>query len=119
MVVKDLRFVEPEDYRYFVVADNRNLCELVRLDDTEADSGILLDLALKVLSELLVALPGDHRQRIHFETAQALAVLIYTETQAAPDRLPPFALGLNVSAAHIFGKHWGCPTPRAVPNGKR
>ena len=69
----------------------------MRQDDAEADPGIRLDLALQVLGELLVALPGDHREGIDVEAAQALAVLVHAKPKAAPDRLPPCELGPDVA----------------------
>ena len=119
MVIQHLRLIEPQDCRFYAISDNWNLCELVRLDDAEADSGILLDLALQVLGELLVPLPGDYSQRIHFETAQALTVLVDAEPQATPDRLPPFALGLDV-AQRAYLKDIGVVPPLAQrPNARR
>ena len=37
-----------------------NACELVRFHDAKANAGIGFDLLLKIFSELLVALGGDH-----------------------------------------------------------
>jgi hypothetical protein len=69
----------------------------VLLDDAEADAGILLDLLLQVLGELLVALGGDHGQRVDLEAAHPLAVLVHAQPQAAADGLPALALGLDVA----------------------
>ena len=96
MVVQDARFLESEDCRFSSRAGDWNLRELMRLDDAEADPGILFNLVLQVLGEVLVALPGDDGERIDFEAAQALTVLIDAKTKAASDRLPPFSLGPDV-----------------------
>jgi len=61
VVVQDARLIEPEDRWPFVVADNRNLCKLVRLNDAEAYPGVPLNLPLEVFGELLVAFSGNHR----------------------------------------------------------
>ena len=71
--------------------------ELVLLDDAEADAGVLLDLLLEVLGELLVALGGDDGQRIDVEAAETLALLVDAESQPAADRLPPLALRAHLA----------------------
>ena len=97
MVENYPRFVVTEDCRFSALTTRRNLRELMRLNDTKADSGILLDLALQVLGKLFIALPRHHRQRIHLKAAQALPALIDAKTQPAPDSLPPFPLGANIA----------------------
>ena len=67
------------------------------LDDAEADAGVVLDLLLQVLGELLVALGGDDRERVDVEAAQALALLVDAQTQAAADRLAALALGAHLA----------------------
>ena len=67
--------------------------------DTEADSGVLLDLPLQVLGELLVALRGHYRERIDVKATPASALLIDAQAQPAPDRLPPFPLAPHVAQA--------------------
>ena len=71
--------------------------ELVLLHDAEADAGIVLDLLLEVLGELLVAFGGDDGQRVDVEAAQALALLVDAETQAAADGLAALALGAHLA----------------------
>ena len=67
------------------------------LHDAEADAGVVLDLLLQVLGELLVALGGDDGQRVDLEAAQALAVLVDAEAQAAADGLAALALGAHLA----------------------
>ena len=57
-----------------VRVDHRDTGELVLLHDAEADAGVVLDLLLEVLGELLVALSGDDGERVDFKPAQALAL---------------------------------------------
>ena len=67
------------------------------LHDAEADAGVGLDLLLEVLGELLVALGGDDGERVDLEAAQALALLVDAETQAAADGLAALALGAHLA----------------------
>ena len=92
-----LRLLEAESRRLSVLAYCRNRREVMRLDDAEANPRVCFDLVLQTLGEGFVALPRDHRQRIHLETTEAFSLLVDAETQAAPDSLPPFALGLDVT----------------------
>ena len=80
-----------------ILVSHRHGRKLVRLDDAEADAGVVLDLLLQVLGELLVALRRDDGERVDLEAAQALAFLIDAEAQTPTDGLPPLALGLNVA----------------------
>ena len=75
--------------------DDRDGGELVLLHDAEADARVGLDFLLEVLGKLLIALGGDDRQRVHVESAQALALLVHAEPQAAPDGLAALALGAH------------------------
>ena len=67
------------------------------LDDAEADAGVLLDLLLKVLGELLVALRGDDRQRVDVKAAQPFALLVHAKPQAAADRLAALPFGAHLA----------------------
>ena len=70
--------------------------ELVRLHDAESNTGFVLDLLLEFLGELFVALGRDHRKGVHLEAAQAFAVLVHAEAQAAPDGLAALLLGSHL-----------------------
>ena len=65
---------------------------MVRHHDAEANAGFVLDLFLEFLGELFVALGRNHSQRVDLEAAQAFAVLIDAETQAASDGLASLLL---------------------------
>ena len=93
--------------------------ELVRLDDAEADAGVLLDLLLQVLGELLVALGGDHGQRVDLEAAQALAVLVHAQAQAAADGLAALALGADVAQRANLEDVRVVPALASAPSGRR
>ena len=70
---------------------------MVRLHDAETNAGFVLDLLLECLRKLLVALGRDHGQGVAFEAAQAFAVLVDAETQAASDGLAPLLLGSHLT----------------------
>jgi len=57
----------------------------------------VFDLLLEVLSELLIALSGHHGERVHVKPAQAFALLVHAEPQAAPDGLAALALGAHLA----------------------
>ena len=99
-------------------SDDRDGRELVLLHDAEADAGVFLDLLLEVLGELLVALGGDDGQRVDLEAAQALALLVDAEAQAAADGLAALALGPISRRAQIW-KTLGLSQPSAGPSGRR
>ena len=69
----------------------------MRLDDTEADAGVGLDLLLEVVRELLVALRRDNGQGVDLEATQADAVLVHAEAKTTADRLATLALGADVA----------------------
>ena len=79
------------------VVRHRDGGELVLFHDAEADAGVVLDLLLEVLGELLVAFGGDDRERVDVEAAQAFALLVHAQTQAAADGLPALALGAHLA----------------------
>ena len=70
-----------------------NSGELVSLDNAKTDPRILLDFLLQILGELFVALHRHHSECVDLEAADALALLIDAQAQAAADRLPALALG--------------------------
>ena len=78
-------------------ADGANAGELMGLDNSEADAGIILDLLLKFIGKLLVAFGGDHGQRVHLKSAQAIAVLIHAQAQTAADGLAALLFRCHVA----------------------
>ena len=97
MLPQHLRLLEAQRRGLAVRAGDGDAGELVLLHDAEANAGVVLDLLLQVLGELLVALGGDHGQRVDLEAAQALAVLVHAQAQAAADGLAALALGPHVA----------------------
>src|ERR1019366_5742896 len=87
MLPQDLRLFEAQRRGPAVSSRSADSGELVRLHDAEADPGFVLDLLLELLGKLFVALGRDHRQGVDLEAAEALAVLVNAEAQAASDRL--------------------------------
>ena len=86
--------------------------ELVALDDAEADAGVGLDLLLELLGELPVALAGDDGERVDGAVADAAAVLVDADAEAAADGLAPLALGADV-AERADLEHVGVVPPLA------
>ena len=64
---------------------------------TKAHAGILFDFLLQALCKLLVALHRNDGQCIHIETADALTLLVDTQTQATADGLSPLAFSCHVA----------------------
>ena len=63
-----------------VRADDSNAGELMGFHDTKAYAGVLFDFLLQILGKLLVALHRNDGQGIHIETADALTLLVDTQT---------------------------------------
>ncbi len=61
---------------------------------TELNPGVILNVLLQILGELLVTFRGNHRQRIDLEAAQPLTLLIDAQTQATTNGLPTPTLSL-------------------------
>ena len=119
MLPERLRLLEAQRRRRAVRVGHRDGGELVLLDDAEADAGVLLDLLLQVLGELLVALGRDHGQRVDLEAAQPLALLVHAQAQAAADGLAPLALGADVAQGADLEDVGVVPAFLAAPSGRR
>ena len=63
----------------------------------EIHAALLLHLVLQLLRELLEALARHHREPVDQRVKAPLAILAHRQTQAAPDRLPPLALGADLA----------------------
>jgi hypothetical protein len=75
--------------------------KLMRLDDTELDAGVLLDLALEVLREILVAFRRNDGEGVDLVAANAPSffrpVAHNGQTKPATDGLPTLAFGAHVA----------------------
>ena len=69
----------------------------MRCDNAEPDSRLVRDFLLQILGELLVTLHRDDRERVQVMAAQALALLVHAEPEAASDRLPAFPLRADLA----------------------
>ena len=71
--------------------------EVVLLDEPKPDPGVLLDLLLKVLRELLVALGRNDREGVHVGGADAFAGLVDADAQTSADGLATLAFRTHLA----------------------
>ena len=90
---KNFGLIEAKRHWLAVGSGGDDASKLMNLQDAETDAGLYLELFLKALGELLVALGCDDGERVHLEAAQALALLIHAKAQPTPNCLSTLLLG--------------------------